>query len=143
MLNEFVSKIFVHEADKSSGERVQRIDIHFNFIGNFDIPTIDVPPTTEEIEAEKNRIAKLEWQRDANRRLYASKKAALELQRALDAGEITQAEFDAIEREKLAVEESKKAEQSERTKENQRKYRREWAKRDRAKKKAAQTVVAV
>ena len=143
MLSEFISKIFVHEADKSSGERIQRIDIHFNFIGNFEIPTIEVLPTAEEVEAEKNRIAKLERQRETNRRWYANKKAAIELQRALDAGEITQAEFDAHEREKLAVEEAKKAEQAEHTKENQRKYRREWARRDRAKKKAAQEAVAM
>jgi len=143
MLVEFISKIFVHEADKSTGERIQHIDIHFNFIGNFELPYEDVPPTTEEIEAEKQRIAKLERQRETNRRWYASKKAAIELQRALDAGEISQAEADALEREKLAVEEAKKAEQAIRTKENQRKYRREWARRDRAKKKAEQAAVAM
>lgn len=33
LLNAFVEKILVHEADKSSGHRIQQIDIHFNFIG--------------------------------------------------------------------------------------------------------------
>ena len=33
LLNAFVEKIVVHEADKSSGHRTQQIDIHFNFIG--------------------------------------------------------------------------------------------------------------
>lgn len=33
LLNAFVEKIMVHEADKSSGHRVQQIDIHYNFIG--------------------------------------------------------------------------------------------------------------
>ena len=33
LLNAFVEKIVVHEADKSSGHRVQQIDIHYNFIG--------------------------------------------------------------------------------------------------------------
>lgn len=33
MLREFVEKIVVHAPDKSSGHRVQRIDIHYNFIG--------------------------------------------------------------------------------------------------------------
>lgn len=37
MLNEFVEWIVVHEADKSTGERVQNVAIYFNFIGQFDI----------------------------------------------------------------------------------------------------------
>jgi len=36
LLHEFVDKIVVHEGDKSSGHRVQRIDIHYNFIGEID-----------------------------------------------------------------------------------------------------------
>ena len=36
LLHEFVEKIVVHEADKSSGRRIQRIDIHYNFIGEID-----------------------------------------------------------------------------------------------------------
>lgn len=35
MLNEFVDRILVHEANKSSGERVQEVEIIFNFIGRF------------------------------------------------------------------------------------------------------------
>ena len=33
MVNEFVKQIIVHEADNSTGKRVQRIEIIFNFIG--------------------------------------------------------------------------------------------------------------
>ena len=36
LLHEFVDKIVVHEADKSSGHRIQRIDVHNNFIGEID-----------------------------------------------------------------------------------------------------------
>ena len=36
LLHEFVEKIIVHEADKSSGHRIQRIDVHYNFIGEID-----------------------------------------------------------------------------------------------------------
>ena len=36
MLNEFVEKVVVHEADKSTGERVQKVDIYFNFIGEIE-----------------------------------------------------------------------------------------------------------
>jgi len=38
LLNEFVEKVVVHEADKSSGKRIQKVDIHLNFIGNLNCP---------------------------------------------------------------------------------------------------------
>ena len=36
LLREFVEKVVVHAPDKSSGHRIQRIDIHYNFIGEID-----------------------------------------------------------------------------------------------------------
>jgi hypothetical protein len=44
MLHEFVEKVLVHEGDKSSGKRVQKVDVYFNFIGHFDA---SLPPQTE------------------------------------------------------------------------------------------------
>ena len=41
MVNEFVKKIIVHEADYSTGKRVQQIEIIFNFIGELDIPAVN------------------------------------------------------------------------------------------------------
>ena len=41
MVNEFVKKIIVHEADHSTGKRVQQIEIIFNFIGELDIPAVN------------------------------------------------------------------------------------------------------
>lgn len=41
MLNEFVEKVIVHEADKTTGERIQKVDIYFNFIGQFDVNLLD------------------------------------------------------------------------------------------------------
>ena len=38
LLREFVDRVVVHEADKSSGHRVQRIAIHYNFIGELTFP---------------------------------------------------------------------------------------------------------
>lgn len=38
MLNEFIEKVVVHEADKSSGVRQQQVDIYLNYIGQFDVP---------------------------------------------------------------------------------------------------------
>ena len=37
LLHEFVAKIVVHAPDKSSGHRVQQIDVHYNFIGEIDL----------------------------------------------------------------------------------------------------------
>ena len=38
ILNEYIEKIIVHEADKSNGWREQDMDIYFSFIGKFEIP---------------------------------------------------------------------------------------------------------
>ena len=39
ILRMFVEKIIIHEADKSTGHRVQQVDIHYNFVGQFDMST--------------------------------------------------------------------------------------------------------
>ena len=41
MVNEFVKKIIVHEADNSTGKRVQQVEIVFNFIGDLDLPAVN------------------------------------------------------------------------------------------------------
>ena len=41
ILNEYVDKVVVFEADKTSGRREQRVDIYLNFIGKFSIPGQD------------------------------------------------------------------------------------------------------
>ncbi len=43
IVNEFVKKIIVHEADKSSGHRRQTIEIVFNFVGKVEIPILTEP----------------------------------------------------------------------------------------------------
>ena len=55
MINEFVDKIVVHTPDKSTGDRVQEVDIYLKFIGKFDAPMPE--PTPEEI-AEQERLQK-------------------------------------------------------------------------------------
>ena len=66
MINEFIDKIIVHEADKSSGERIQEIEIYLNFIGKFELPPKEM--TAEEIAAEEQRR-----QARAKRREYESR----------------------------------------------------------------------
>ena len=55
VINEFVEKIVVHAPDKSTGDRVQEVDIYLKFIGKFDAPMPE--PTPEEI-AEQERLQK-------------------------------------------------------------------------------------
>ena len=72
MIAEYIEKIVVHEADKSSGERQQQVDIHLNFIGRFEVPTPE--PTAEEIAAQEKAFRKREQRREAQRRYAAKQK---------------------------------------------------------------------
>lgn len=56
MLNEFIEKVIVHEATGGRAHRKQKVDIHFNFIGNFVPPKQEPEPhalTAEQQEAER------------------------------------------------------------------------------------------
>jgi hypothetical protein len=56
LLNEFVEKVVIFEGDRSSGKRVQKVEIYLNFIGNFDVPIKPIEKSPEEIVSlnEKN-----------------------------------------------------------------------------------------
>ena len=77
MLNEFVEKIVVHEADKSTGDRIQKVDIYFNFIGK--LPEPEETMTEGQKEKEKKALAarnrEREWNRLRMRRVRAKQKA--------------------------------------------------------------------
>ena len=82
MLHEFVDRVEVHEADKSSGERRQQIDVYLNFIGNFIIPGNEpIPLTPEENAAEEERLAK-KRRKNENLRAWRAKRKA-ETQKAV------------------------------------------------------------
>lgn len=53
MINEFVEKIIVHAPDKSTGDRIQEVDIYLNFIGHIEVPLPE--PTPEELEEMKKK----------------------------------------------------------------------------------------
>jgi uncharacterized protein YukE len=72
MITEFVDKILVHEADKTSGEREQDVDIYLNFIGKFEVPIAE--PTAEEIAAEEKARRRRALSREAQRRYAARQK---------------------------------------------------------------------
>jgi hypothetical protein len=77
MLNEFVDAIYVHEADKSSGERRQKVDVHLNYIGKFTIPGDEpIPLTPEELAAEQERLEKKRKKNENLRAWRAKRKVA-------------------------------------------------------------------
>ena len=82
MIYEFVDKILVHAPDRSTGDRIQEVDIYLKFIGKFDVPLPE--PTPEELaEIEKQRKQRA-YYRERGRRQREREK-----QRKLDAKEKT------------------------------------------------------
>ena len=69
IVNEFIDRIEVHErARKGSVQTTQKVDIYFNFIGNFSLPEKEL---TEE---EKAEIARIEEKKDRLHRNYLRRK---------------------------------------------------------------------
>ena len=86
MLNEFIEKIVAHEADKFSGERKQKVDIYFNFIGNFTLPKPEITPEEERAERERRALERSEHKREMNkarlRRFHEKRRAMKEAAKA-------------------------------------------------------------
>ena len=84
LLNEFIEKVIVHEAQKIDGKRTMQVDIYLNFIGKFEVPYGAIEE--EEIEMPERKSTKklrrdmtteeLERNREYDRKRYAAKKAA-------------------------------------------------------------------
>ena len=51
ILRMFVEKIIIHNATKSNGQRVQQVDIHYNFVGQFDM-SVEMSRTRKRTKAE-------------------------------------------------------------------------------------------
>ena len=47
IVNEYIKKIEVYAPDKSSGKRVQKVKIYFNFVDDVEIPVISEPVVAE------------------------------------------------------------------------------------------------
>ena len=87
LLNEFIEKIIVHEAEKINGVRTMQVDIHLNFIGKFELPPSEY---ADEQQAEPQKQAgtrgrklrrdmteeELRREREKDHRYYARKVAA-------------------------------------------------------------------
>lgn len=66
MLNEFIEKVMVHEATGDRKSRTQRIDIYFNFIGQFVAPV--TKEELEQIERAKKEEEERKIQREKEKR---------------------------------------------------------------------------
>jgi len=73
LLNEFIEKIIVHEGDKSSGKRVQEVEIFLNFIGKFNLPELESEQAQEQQTPKRPRT---DADREHDRRRYAKKRNA-------------------------------------------------------------------
>ena len=78
MLYEFIDRIAVHEAEGGRGtERTQRIDIYFNFIGQFPVPISKEELEQErkrQIEQQKNKEEEKRERKRANARRFSQKR---------------------------------------------------------------------
>ena len=68
MLHEYIDKVIVHEADRSSGRREQRVDVYLNFIGQFE------PPAEAAADDSQDDDKRAMW-REYKRKERAKKKA--------------------------------------------------------------------
>lgn len=76
IIHEFVDKIVVHEADKSTGDRIQQIDIYLKYVGKLDVPMPELTP--EQLKEEERKRRKRAWNRTYARRKYEREKAERE-----------------------------------------------------------------
>ena len=67
--------VIVHEADKSTGKRVQRVEIPLNFIGNFVVPYEEAILSPEQIEANEKLEERRGYCREKMRNYRSRQKA--------------------------------------------------------------------
>lgn len=95
MINEFIDKIVVHAPDRSTGERIQEVDIYLNFVGNISIPAPE--PTPEELEQmEKDRYWKELYRKRRDKELARRKRIRAE-EKAKKAAQFAQTQAEIIE----------------------------------------------
>ena len=134
MLNEYIERISVFEAEKVNHRRKQRVEVHLNFIGQFNVPIESEP-------AEEEPFDPVEHRREIGRNSYYRHRDEI---LAKKAAEREQAKAEKLAAtpiktpEEIAAEE---AERKERHREYQRNYQREWQKKKRAEQHTESTAV--
>jgi DNA invertase Pin-like site-specific DNA recombinase len=125
MLNEYVEKILVFEAEKINRRRKQRVEVHLNFIGRFNVPIEGEPAEEEPFDPEaRRREINLNYYYRHRDEILSKKAAEREQEKAAK-----QAAAPIKTPEQIAAEE---AARKERHREYQRNYQREWQRKKRA-----------
>jgi len=104
MLNEFVEHVIIHEGDKRGAARRQRVDIHMNFIGAFEVPADIITPmelkeqrriqedkATKAHRAQELELSRYEQRKQDKRDFTARKKAGLLTPEEIEADELHRA----------------------------------------------------
>jgi len=82
LLNEFIEKVIVHEAEKINGVRTQKVDVYLNFIGRFTLPELEelqvksAPPKGSKKLRRDMTEEELAHEREIDHRHYARRVAA-------------------------------------------------------------------
>jgi DNA invertase Pin-like site-specific DNA recombinase len=124
MLNEYIEKVLVFEAEKIDHRRKQRVEVYLNFIGRFNVPVEGEPVEEEPFDPVEHRR---KIQRDSyyrHRDEILAKKAA---ERAQEKAE-RMANMPVKTPEEIAAEEEARRE---RKREYQRNYQRDWQRKKR------------
>ena len=97
MLNEFIDKIYIHEKVKNDNKIFQKIEIKFNFIGNFEVPNDIISPVDitemkrlEEKKKKSEELKKISRNRAKEKKLAKSR----EFTRRKHAGGLTEEELE-------------------------------------------------
>ncbi|GHV48842.1 hypothetical protein FACS189499_09120 [Clostridia bacterium] len=130
MLNEYISKIVVHEAERPRGERNQRVDIYLIYIGQFAPSGCEQTfPEYQSLEDKRKEYQREYYQKNKDKILnncaerYAAKKSAQPAKPTKSAEEI----------------EAEQAARKAKHREYQRNYQREWRNKRKSTSKSTQT----
>jgi hypothetical protein len=135
MLNEYVESIRVFAAERIDNRRRQRVEVHLNFIGQFN-PPIDGEPVVEE------PFDPIEHRRAIGRNSYYKRRDVILAKKAEERAEAKAAKLAAAPiktPDEIAAEEAARREHK---REYQRNYQREWQRKKRVEQGAEQTAVA-
>ena len=83
MINEFIAKVVVHEGDKSSGKRIQRVEVHMNFIGDIEIQQAEISAEEADAERKFDEKRKIQSERQCEWRKRKKEETAVKLNTAV------------------------------------------------------------
>jgi len=103
MINEFIERVIVHEGEGRGSNRRVCVDIHLNFIGQFEVPADIITPMEleEQRRIQEEQAAKEKRLKESEQERYEKRKAeAREFTERMKAGLLTPEEAEAHEQKK-------------------------------------------